>query len=74
MTGIGAAVLIGKYSAGATLGCLIIVYGMNEFLSATGYSWYRFAAYQGSGIVITFIGWMVLLTTLVNLYGELKDK
>ncbi|TYT60255.1 hypothetical protein FYC77_19910 [Natrialba swarupiae] len=74
MTGTEVAVLIGKYSAGATLGSLTIAYGLTEFLSATGYSWYRFAAYQGNGIVITFIGWMILLTTLINLYRELNDK
>ncbi len=74
MTEIGTAVLVGKYSAGTTLGSLVIVYGMNEFLSTTGYSWYRFAAYQGSGIVITFIGWVVLLTTVVSLYEELEDQ
>jgi len=67
---------IGKCSAGATLGSLTIAYGLTEFLSATSYSWYRFAAYQdqGSGIVIAFIGWMILLTTLINLYGDLNDK
>ncbi|WP_231990824.1 hypothetical protein [Natronobacterium gregoryi] len=45
ITGTTVAVLVGKYAAGATLGTLLVAYGLQEFLSATGHSWFRYTAY-----------------------------
>ncbi|EMA38227.1 hypothetical protein [Halobiforma nitratireducens] len=74
MAGANVAVLVGKYAAGATLGTIVVAYGLQEFLSATGHSWFRHAAYQGSAILFTFVGWVILLLTVINLYGELTDS
>ncbi|APW99541.1 hypothetical protein CHINAEXTREME_17975 [Halobiforma lacisalsi AJ5] len=74
MAGWQIAARIGAYSAGATLGSLLVAYGIREVLFATGQSWYRYAAVQGSGALITFVGWVILLLTFVNLYGDLAES
>ena len=73
MSGMRIAAFVGKYSAAATLGSFLIAYGLTDVLFATGQTWYRDSAYQGRGIAIVFLGWVVLVLTLVNLYGELSD-
>ncbi|RQG94604.1 hypothetical protein [Natrarchaeobius chitinivorans] len=74
MSGSNVALLVGKYSVGGTLGTLLVAYGVNEVLFATAHSWSRQSLYQGSGAVLVFVGWVVLLVTLVNLYGELSGR
>ncbi|QFU84474.1 hypothetical protein GCU68_18265 (plasmid) [Natronorubrum aibiense] len=63
-----------KYSAGGTLGSLFIAYGLREFLRASGGGYYccRHSLYQTQGISLTFIGWVIILVTLINLYGEMR--
>ncbi|MFP8954767.1 hypothetical protein ACLI4Z_17650 [Natrialbaceae archaeon A-arb3/5] len=74
MTESRTAVLVATYAAGGTLGSFCIAYGLQEVLSATGHSWYRHAALQGSGILLVFVGWVILVLTFINLYGELTDS
>ena len=63
-----------KYSAGGTLGSLVLAYGLREFLRASGGGYYccRHSLYQSQGMVLTFIGWVILLVTFINLYGEMQ--
>lgn len=68
------AVRIGTYAAATTVGSLLVAHGIREVLFATGNSWYRHAAVQGSGAVIAFAGWVVLLLAFVNLYGDLAPE
>jgi len=65
-----------SYSAAATTGSLFIGYGLREFLRATGGGYYccNHAQYQGLGIVLTFIGWAVLIVAAANFYRDLAVR
>jgi len=74
MSGLRILTTVLKYSAGGTLGSLFIAYGLREFLRASGGGYYccRHSLYQSQGISLTFIGWVIFIVTLINLYGEMQ--
>ena len=73
MSTVRVATRIGTYALGGTIGSLFVAYGIWSTLFATSNAWYRAAAYQGSGILITFLGWVILVLAAINLYGDLND-
>lgn len=66
--------LVAIYSAAATFGSAFVAVGLHDVVFATGQSWYRHAAYQGSGIALTFVGWVIMVVTFVNLANRLTTS
>lgn len=67
---------IATYAAAGTIGSLLIGYGLREFLRATGGGYYccNHAQYQGFGITLTFLGWVVLLVAAVNFRQDIAGR
>lgn len=63
-------------AAVGTAGSLCISYGLREFLRATGGGYYCCSHYvhQSQGILLTFIGWLVLFGAMVSLYHSLTGQ
>ena len=66
---------LAAYAIAGTIGSLFISYGLREFLRATGGGYYccNHAQYQGFGIMLTLLGWVVLLVAAVNLHRDLAQ-
>lgn len=64
---------IAAYAAAGTVGSLFIGYGLREFLRATGGGYYccNHAQYQGIGVVLIFLGWVILLVAAITLHRDL---
>ncbi len=67
---------LAAYAAAGTLGSLLVGYGLRTFLRATGGGYYccNHAQHQTVGVVVTFLGWVVLLVGAVNLYTRLTEQ
>ena len=64
-------IIVGGYSVAATVGSLVLVYGLRTFLRATGDHYCcNQPLYLGQGILLTFIGWTVLLAVAIGIYRE----
>jgi hypothetical protein len=64
---------IGAYAAAGTAGTILVGYGLREVLRATGGGYYccNLAQHQGTGVLVTFLGWTVLLVAALNFYRDL---
>jgi hypothetical protein len=62
-----------KYVPLATLGSLLVGYGIREFLRATGGGYYccNHLMYQFKGTIVALIGWWLLLSAL---YGPSSSE
>ena len=66
---------VAAYASGGTLGTLCLVYGIREFLRATD-GYYRGLdrlLAQGEGVVVTFLGWAILLVVVVTFHRRLRS-
>lgn len=63
-------------AAVGTAGSLFISYGLREFLRATGGGYYCCSHYvhQSQGIILSFIGWLMLFVAMVSLYHSLTGQ
>ena len=61
-----------KCAVAATIGSLLIAYGLREFLRATGGGYYccNHLWYQGQGAILTFAGWLILMLA----WAEFSDQ
>jgi hypothetical protein len=63
---------IGAYAAAGTAGTILVGYGLREVLRATGgYYCCNLAQHQGTGVLVTFLGWTVLVVAALNFYRDL---
>jgi len=64
---------IGAYTTAETAGTLLVGYGLREVLRATGGDYYccNVARHQGTGVLVTFLGWAVLVAAALNFYRDL---
>ncbi|WP_232686544.1 hypothetical protein [Halobacterium zhouii] len=57
-----------QHAAGAAAGSVFVAYGLREFLRATGGGYYccNHLFYQVFGVVMTVLGWAILLVSVVG--------
>jgi hypothetical protein len=67
---------LATYAAVGTAGSLLVGYGLRTFLRATGGGYYcrDHAQHRTVGIVLTVLGWVVLLVGGISLYNRLSEQ
>lgn len=61
------------YAAGGTAATLFVAAGVARLLQGMNYGGPTSQAfqYQGSGIIFTFVGWVIFVVLAINAYGAL---
>lgn len=64
---------VAAYAAGGTAATLFVAAGVARLLQGMRYSGPTSEAfqYQGTGIVFTFVGWVIFVVLAINVYGAL---